>query len=304
MAAQVISIETFRVERIHPQIKALSQYWVCEIIKVLEKPNQEIRINQFLIRSLNSLNLGSHPLKTFVDVLTAENHLQTRMKILRHLLEGIDLSKTFRFARVRYPHEIQLINLIERNFEAFSLEASRAFLVERDEMCVQGATKKHSRVENPTPFLYPKRTILRRVFFSLWGKIKELPFLFINFHPTKRSRTMKHVSKNKGTNLKEHFSKHKKLYGGAALMLVAGTVFSESVQAAADVPADFEGGYEIGVNWFKKGSRLAIAGAVSIGLVTAITAGNILRAGLFAILGFGGISFLKFIWTQLETMFG
>lgn len=115
---------------------------------------------------------------------------------------------------------------------------------------------------------------------------------------------MKHVSKNKGTNLKEYFSKHKKLYGGAALMLVAGTVFSESVQAAADVPADFEGGYEIGVNWFKKGSRLAIAGAVAVGLVTAITAGNLLRAGLFAILGFGGISFLKFIWTQLETMFG
>lgn len=123
---------------------------------------------------------------------------------------------------------------------------------------------------------------------------------------------MKRFSQEKLNNMKDHLSQHKKIYGLAALTLVFGTFFSESVQAApggaaaggGEIPSSFEGGYEVGVNWFKKGSRLAIGGSIAIGLVTAIAAGNLIRAGLFAVLGFSGISFLKFIWLQLETMFG
>jgi len=120
---------------------------------------------------------------------------------------------------------------------------------------------------------------------------------------------MKRFSQEKLNNMKDHFSQHKKNYGIAALTLVAGTIFPESVFADGEgaggaIPSSFEGGYEVGVNWFKKGSRLAIGGSIAIGLVTAIAAGNLIRAGLFAVLGFCGISFLKFIWLQLETMFG
>lgn len=304
MTAQIIRLEDVVQERERKKQNILCFSRLSHLIARVSKTIDREEVLAIFTESLTRLDLGPKPFTKFKEAIARDAQLEMMGKHLQCLLAEYDMAEPFRIARKLYPEDLDLIHLIKRNFEVFSLDVSRAFLVKRDEVCVQGATKKQPRVESPTPFLYPKRTILRRVFFSLWGKVKDLPALFINFQPTKRSKTMKHVSKNKRTTLKENFSRYKKLYGVAALTLIAGAVFSENVHAAADVPADFEGGYEIGVNWFKKGSRLAIAGAVSIGLVTAITAGNILRAGLFAVLGFGGISFLKFIWTQLETMFG
>lgn len=115
---------------------------------------------------------------------------------------------------------------------------------------------------------------------------------------------MKQHSQEKLNNMKEHISQHKKTYGLAALTVVSGALFSESVQAAADIPVTFDEGYTSAETNLKKFTPLVIFAVSAYVFVKQLAANNMIGIILAGLSTVGSIAFIKYSWTTLTAMFG
>ncbi len=103
--------------------------------------------------------------------------------------------------------------------------------------------------------------------------------------------------------MKDHLSQHKKIYGLAALTLVFGTIFSESVFADGEGASEFETLYTDGLDWFKKIGKLGLLGISIITLGTAMKTQSVITTGMACVVSIAVIKVCGLVATMLNLSF-
>ena len=110
-----------------------------------------------------------------MEVISESPHLEMMLNHLQCLLAETDMAEPFRVARKLYPEDKPIIELMERDFEAFSLEANRSDLDERDETVIERSSEGLNRRGAPTQIVIPDKPSCVGVHFSSKEETESFP---------------------------------------------------------------------------------------------------------------------------------
>jgi len=166
MTAEIIRLEDVFKERAKRKHEVLCFGYMCELIEdVSQTTNIEV-IHSIFLKKLKKINLGPKPFTGFVEIITESDHLEMMLNHLQCLLAEFDMAEPFRVARNIYPEDKPIIDLMVRDFEAFSLEANRSDLDERDETVIERSSEDLNRRGAPTSIVIPDKPPCVGVHFS------------------------------------------------------------------------------------------------------------------------------------------
>lgn len=166
MTAKIIKLEDIFKERNKRKHEVLCFGYMCELIESVSQTTDIEVIHSIFFKKLKKINLGPKPFTEFVEVIAESPHLEMMLNHLQCLLAETDMAEPFRVARQLYPEDKSIIELMERDFEAFSLEANRSDLDERDETVIERSSKSLNRRGAPTSIVIPDKPPCVGVHFS------------------------------------------------------------------------------------------------------------------------------------------
>lgn len=166
MTAEIIKLEDVFKERTKRKHEVLCFGYMCELIEDVSKTTDIEVIHSIFFKKLNKINLGPKPFTEFVEVIAESPHLEMMLNHLQCLLAETDMAEPFRVARKLYPEDKPIIDLMERYFEAFSLEATRSDLDGRDETVIERSSEGLNRRGIPTQIVIPDKPSCVGVHFS------------------------------------------------------------------------------------------------------------------------------------------
>lgn len=147
MTAEIIKLEDIFKERTKRKHEVLCFGYICELIKDISQTTNIEDIHEIFSRNLNTFKIGPRPFAAFIDAVSENDHLEMMLNHLQCLLAEIDMAESFRVARKLYPEDKQVIDLVERDFEAFCLEANRSNL---DKTIIDKSSEYLNRRATPT----------------------------------------------------------------------------------------------------------------------------------------------------------
>jgi hypothetical protein len=164
MTAEIIKLEDVIKERAKRKHEVLCFGYICELIEDISQTTNIEDIHEIFSKNLNAIKLGQRPFTAFIEAVSESDHLEMMLNHLQCLLAEIDMAEPFRVARKLYPEDIPIIDLMERDFEAFSLEVNRSDLDERDE--INHSFENLNRKGTPTNIVIPDKPPCVGVHFS------------------------------------------------------------------------------------------------------------------------------------------